>query len=315
MGQSIAYGLAAGLSTALLFGAVVTGLPLAMLLYLFTPLPAFLAAALGGWRVALIAAAAAALLLVVAAHPAIAVAYAAVFGLPGLLIVGALQRGPGAAGGAGDLLLGLAVLLAGAFGAANVLLIGPDEASYRETLKTIFEFYQSQLGTLTGQPLPADQAALVLDLMARMLPGLAAISWLAIMLGNLWLAGRLVAGRQAGVRRWPSGPLVLPGWLPLTFMASLALTYFGEGQPALLASAFAAAHGAAYVLEGLALIHRRTLGLRLRPLILVTIYMALLLAGYYVAFALITFALAAPVLGLDRRPPAGAPPVSNNTPT
>jgi hypothetical protein len=50
-------------------------------------------------------------------------------------------------------------------------------------------------------------------------------------------------------------------------------------------------------------------------MILVGIYAALFIAGYYVAFALITLALAAPILGWDRRPPASAPPLSNNTPT
>jgi hypothetical protein len=312
MGQTIVYGLAAGAATALLFSALVTGMPIALLLYLFTPLPAFLAGALAGRRVALIAAAAAAVLLVLAAHPMIAMAYAAVFGVPSLLLLGAAGRGQAAAG---DPVVGLAVALAGGFGALNLLLIGPDAATYRATLNQVFEVFRGQLGTLTGRTLSPEEVAPMLDLAARTLPATAAISWLSIMLGNLWLAGRLAASRGAGVPPWQGRLLALPGWMPATFMASLALTYFGAGQFALLASAFAAAHGAAYLLQGLALIHRCTLGYRLRPVILIVTYAALAIAGYYVAFAIITFALAAPILGFDRRPPAGAPPFSGNTPT
>lgn len=313
MGQTITFGIAAGVVTAILFGAVITGLPLAMLLYLFTPLPALAAGLWRGPSAVIFAAAAAAMLLALAAHPVLALTYAAIFGLPCALIIGLLAR-PAASHAMGESrMLGLAVLMAGAFGAANVLVIGPDEASYRETLRQVFEHFQSQLGGLTGKPMPAEESALVLELMTKVLPAVGAISWLATMLGNLWIAGRTAAGRVGSLGAWPKTSFELPSWMPLTFMASLALTYFTQGQTALLASAFAAAHGAGYVLQGLALIHRMTRGRPLRPLLLILTYVALLIAGYYVAFLIITFALAAPVLGFDRRPPGSAPPVTQNT--
>ncbi len=315
MGQTVTSGIAAGVVTAILFGAVITGLPLAMLLYLFTPLPALAAGLWRGPAASLFAAAAAALLLALAAHPVLALTYAAIFGLPCVLLIGLLARSNVSPAVRESRMLGLALLMAGAFGAANVLILGPDDASYRETLKQVFEHFQSQLGGLTGKPMPADESALVLELMTKILPVVGAISWLAIMLGNLWIAGRTAAGRAGSLGAWPKTSLELPQWMPLTFMASLVLTYFTQGQTALLASAFAAAHGAGYILFGLALIHRMTQGRPLRPLLLVLTYVALLVAGYYVAFLIITFALAAPVLGFDRRPPGSAPPRTFNTPT
>ncbi len=315
MGQTITFGIAAGVVTAIFFGAVITGLPLAMLLYLFTPLPALAAGLWRGPAAALFAAAAAAMLLALAAHPVLALTYAAIFGLPCVLAIALLARSGASSAMGESRMLGLTVLMAGAFGAANVLVIGPDEASYRDTLKQVFDHFQSQLGGLTGKPMPAEESALVLELMTKILPAAGAVSWLVIMLGNLWIAGRTAAGRVGSIGAWPKTPLELPSWMPATFMASLALTYFTQGQTALLASAFAAAHGAGYVLQGLALIHGLTRGRPLRPLLLILTYVALAVAGYYVAFLIITFALAAPVLGFDRRPPASAPPLSNNTPT
>lgn len=316
MSQTIPFGIAAGVVTALLFGAIITGSPLAMLLYLFTPLPVLAAGFMRGPSAALIAALAAALVLgVAAAHPVLALTYAAIFGLPSIVSLALLLRAPRGPASAESGMLGATVLMAGAFGAANVLLLGPDEAKYQETLRAVFDYYQKQLGGLTGEPLPVDQAALVLDFMTRVLPVVAAVSWLAIMLGNLWIAGRIASRRPGARRPWPEAPIELPSWMPITFMASLVLTYFTQGYTALLASAFAAAHGAGYLLQGLALIHRMTEGRPLRPLILILTYVAILLAGYYTAFLIITFALAAPVLGFDRRPPGSAPPLTNNTPT
>ncbi|MEZ5925068.1 MAG: DUF2232 domain-containing protein [Hyphomicrobiaceae bacterium] len=313
MGQTITYGLAAGALSALLFVALLTGLPLAFLLYLLTPLPAFMAGLIQGPVAAGVAAGAAAVALLFAGPPALAATHVVGFGLPAwALLATAASAGDAVRRQTGPGLVALAVLLAGTFGAANVLLLGADVETYRSTLATVFEFYREQLGGMTGQAWPADQTALVLDLTTRIMPGIAAVSWLALMLGNLWLAGRL-----AGSRRRDVGALValrafrLPSWMTLTFMASLLVAYFGPPYASLLASAFAAAHGAGYAIEGLALVHRLTFGHRLRALILIALYLALLLAGYYVVFVLITFALAAPLFGLDRR----LPTLSNNTPT
>lgn len=312
MGPTITFGIAAGVSTAVLFGAIATGFPIAMLLYLLTPFPAFAASLRLGPTAAAVAGGTAAILLALAAGPAIALAYAGVFGVPVWVIAVTALRGPPDGGARLGRVVGFAVILAGIFGAANVLLLGPDEATYRATIKTVFEFYQGQIGGLTGEPLPAGQAALVLDFLMRALPAMSAVSWLAILLANLWLALRLAASGPAGAPLRPElSTLELPPWMPVTFLASLGLSYGGAGVPALVASAFAGAHGCGYTLQGLALIHRLTLGRPARNVLLIATYAALLVAGYYVAFALITFALAAPVLGLGRRPPS----ISPNSPT
>jgi hypothetical protein len=313
MTQTITIGIAAGVLTALLFAALLTGSPVGMLLYLLTPLPAFVAGLSQGHIGAVAAIGAATLLLVAAVHPALGLSYAAIFGMPGWLILRqSLAAGPQRSGMSGHT-LALIVLMAGGFGAANVLLLGPDEATYRSELGRVFDFYREQLGAITGTPLPEAEAAVIRDVITRALPAIAAVSWLAIMGFSLWLAGRIARARKTLGGSWPGlAPVELPVWTLFTFMASLLIAYLGTGQAALLASAFAAAHGAGYLVQGLGLVHRLTAGRPFRAGLLIALYVALLVAGYYVAFLVITFALAAPLLGWGGRPPSPPPA---NTPT
>lgn len=305
MTQTATIGIAAGVLTAVLFAALLTFTPLGIAAYLITPLPAFVAGLAQGQVGALVAIASAAVLLLLAVHPALALSYAAVFGLPCLLLVRQTMTGAPQGASAAGRILAVAVVMAGGFGAANVLMLGPDEAAYRDSLGKAFDFYRQQLDTATGQPISAEDSAVLRDVVFHLLPGIAAISWLAITTFSLWLAGRLVRARKSLAQSLPDlAGLELPGWTLFTFMASLLAAYLGSGQLALVASAFAAAHGAGYLVQGLALIHRLTLGRPFRPGILIAVYVALVAAGYYVAFLIITFALAAPVLGWGSRPPA-----------
>lgn len=312
MTQTATFGLAAGVLTAVLFAALLTFTPLGMLAYLITPLPAFVAGLAQGQIGTLIAVASAAVLLILAVHPALALSYAAVFGLPGLLLVRQTLAGAPAGGSAAGRVLALIVLMAGGFGAANVIMLGPDEATYRDALGKVFEFYRQQLDTATGQPIGADEAIVLRDAVVHLLPAIAAVSWLAITGFSLWLAIRLVRARKKQGRPLPTmDGLELPAWTLFTFMASLLAAYMGSGYVALIASGFAAAHGAGYLVQGLALIHRLTLGRAFRTGILIAVYVALVAAGYYVAFLIITFALAAPVLGWGNHPPS--PPLDTQT--
>ena len=312
MTQTATIGIAAGVLTAVLFAALLTFTPLGMLAYLITPLPAFVAGLAQGQLGALIAIASAAILLLLAVHPALALSYAPVFGLPGLILVRQTLAGAPHGGSAAGRILALAVLMAGGFGAANVVMLGPDEATYRAALGKVFDFYRTQLDTATGQPIGADEAVVLRDVVEHLLPAIAAVSWLAITSFSLWLAVRLVRSRKSLSRPLPQiAGLELPVWTLFTFMASLVATYMGSSYVALIASGFAAAHGAGYLVQGLALIHRLTLGRAFRPGILIALYVALLAAGYYVAFLVISFALAAPVLGWGNRPPS--PPLDTQT--
>lgn len=305
MAQTIMIGTAAAVLTAMLFAALLTGTPVGLLVYLLTPLPAFVAGLTQGQIGAAAAIGGACLLLLAAVHPSLALSYAAIFGIPGWLILRQSLAARPAGHSTSGQILALIVLMAGLFGAANVLLLGPDEASYRETIGKVFDFYREQLGGVAGTPLPAEEIAVVRDFLFRALPAIAAVSWLSIMSFSLWLAARIALARNSLVRPWPGVASVeLPVWTLFTFMASLVMAYLGTGQVALVASAFVAAHGAGYLVQGLGLLHRLTAGRPFRAGMLIALYVALLAAGYYVAFLVITFALAAPVLGWGSRPPS-----------
>ncbi|WP_232628850.1 DUF2232 domain-containing protein [Methylobacterium sp. Leaf118] len=82
MGKDIAYGIGAGLVAALLFGVLLKASPLAILLYLFAPLPILIVGL--GWshRASLAAAVSGALALAVVISPYLGLAFAAYLALP-----------------------------------------------------------------------------------------------------------------------------------------------------------------------------------------------------------------------------------------
>ena len=115
-------------------------------------------------------------------------------------------------------------------------------------------------------------------LMARAAwPAVAGISFFVLM-GNLWLAGRIVQISDRLRRPWPDVPrdLRVPGPFALLLAAALGACFAG-GEIAALAAIVAAVLGCAFALQGLAVLHDLTRGSAARVPLLATSYLLLAL--------------------------------------
>jgi hypothetical protein len=110
--------------------------------------------------------------------------------------------------------------------------------------------------------------------LARALPAIAAGVIFMIYLLNLWLAGRVTQISQRLQVPWPNvaREFRVPRLLALVFVAAAALVYYVGGPIGVLASLVASILGVAFALQGLAVIHVVTLGLRLRNNLLILLY-------------------------------------------
>ncbi|MDR3408995.1 MAG: DUF2232 domain-containing protein [Methylovirgula sp.] len=110
--------------------------------------------------------------------------------------------------------------------------------------------------------------------MAKALPAVAAGVIFVIFLIDLWLAGRIAQISQRLQVPWPNvaREFRVPRLLVLVFFAAAGLIFVG-GPTGLLASLAASVLGAAFALQGLAVIHVVTQGLRLRNNLLFVIYL------------------------------------------
>lgn len=169
--------------------------------------------------------------------------------------------------------------------------------------------YEAALNTTAAQlqPLIADALAsrelpknvdvaalprLVLELM----PVVAASLIVFVLAGNLWLAGRVAELSNKLPHPWPDIPrdLRVPRFAAGLFVLCFALSFL-RGFPGMIAGVAAAALGAVFVLQGLAVLHDLSRGMRFRALLLFGLYLAvaLLLPWPLFVFALIGLAEAA----------------------
>jgi hypothetical protein len=109
----------------------------------------------------------------------------------------------------------------------------------------------------------------------KLIPPVATYTYLLLIVANLWLAGRIVQGSHLLLRPWPDIPrdLRLPRPFAIAFLASLALAVL-DGLAGTIAACAAAACGMGFVLQGLAVIHALTRGLKFRAGLLAAIYAA-----------------------------------------
>lgn len=287
-------GIAAGLASALLAAGVAAGSSLAVPLFYLSPLPvmiagiafaptaAFFAVMVGGAGLAAIFGGTfLATYLVSLGGPAFGLAYAALLARPDSAGRDGLVWFP----------VGGLVLMAAGFATLAVVIalfaMAGDYEAYRSAVIGAFE------ALLAGQVLPGaapqDPAALG-GLIARVLPGMAAVLAMVSQLVCLYLAGRaaLVSGRLR--RPWPTlSAFRLPPATSLVLAVAVALTMAGE-MIGLSASAAAATLVLAYALAGFAVVHAITLGHAARFLILAGLWLTTAVLGWpVIAMAVLGF--------------------------
>ncbi len=292
-------GLAAGVTAAFLFASVLSGSTAAMLLLLLAPLPILIVAL--GWShwAGLIAAATAAACLAVVGVDFLA-AFLLGVGLPAwwlgyLAMLARALPAPQAAAPqapewypAGRLLLwaaGISALVVG----MTLMSFGTDLSSLQAALRAMLD---SRLEEAVGEQLenPEDAARLI-DMMVRFVPGAVAATLTLATAFDLWLAGRIVQLSGRLHRPWPRLPdMRLPALAP-AFLGAAVAGSFLPGLIGVSASALAASLVIAHVLLGLAVIHAATVGLNGRGFILGSVYASVLIFGWPVRWPLLLIGL------------------------
>ena len=171
----------------------------------------------------------------------------------------------------------------------TLVSFGTDLSSLQAALRAMLD---SRLEDAVGEQLenPEDAARLI-DMMVRFVPGAVAATLTLATVFDLWLAGRIVQLSGRLHRPWPRLPdMRLPPLAPAFLGAAVAGSLL-PGMVGVSASALAASLVIAHVLLGLAVIHAATVGLHGRGFILGSVYASVLIFGWPVRWPLLLIGL------------------------
>jgi Predicted membrane protein (DUF2232) len=269
----LAIGIGAGLVSALLFGVVITGSPLAMGLSLVAPLPIFISSL--GWhhRSGLVAVLAGGVAMALALNSTAGIAFSLGWALPAwwlayLALLGRPRDGQVEWYPLGRLLLWIAGT------AALITLIGAvalgdgSHDLYQENLRRAFDTFV-QVSTPTDR-VPAPESVAFVFLAA--LPFFFAFNFVLILVLNLWLSAKVVQVSGRLPRPWPFIPAISLPKLALLLTGAAVLAGFVPGFPGVAGLALGGALLSAFALQGFAVIHDLTRGRPARTILLTGIY-------------------------------------------
>lgn len=307
-------GIGAGLVSALLFSVVITGSPLAALLYSAAPLPVFIAAL--GWnhRAGLFAAGAGALAVAVALSVAAGIGFAVIVALPAWWIAWLvlLARTDGAGDPEWYPLGNLLVWIAGTAALATIgsaLVMTTDYDAYRGVIARIIENLLGEMNRsrLINLPPEVNLPELANSLAPAVPVGIGA-SFVTTITANLWIAGKVVKVSGRLPRPWPYIPAAT---IPRSALPLLVLALVASALGGFIGVAGAALVGAlltVFMFTGLAMVHDLSRGRPWRGPMLVSIYVALIVMQAVLTPLLALAGLADTLFGLRRRaPPSDLP--------
>ena len=331
MNTRIQIAVAAGLAATVMYASGASGpLPVMVLLNILTPLPLMLAGLGWGAQAGLIAAVAGSLSLALIIAPKLAIVFALTYAMPAALLtfLALLHRAQQPAGngpiaqGTADWfpvgrILAIAAALACLFSLAAVRLLGADAPSRRAAIRTFLDkgFFE-QFQTVTGRTLGAAEAEEFVTVFDYAIPASTAISWLLLMLFNLWLAGRITLASGRLIRPWPDlGALRLPALFPFIFAGLVGLLFLADPIPVLVSGPLGA-FLLVYLLVGLAVLHTITRRFPLRGMVLGAAYAGMVVLPQVFPVLAVLIGLGEPMLRLRERlrPPSSLPPVPPVTP-
>ena len=304
--------MAAGFASALMFGSIISGALISLLLFYLAPLPLMvvalgwgpLSATIGGIAAATILGASFGLpycvgFVVAIALPAWWLGHLALLGRPA-----AADNPPADADAAlewypvGRILLWIAIF-ATITTAAMLLTMGPDGPTIQNTMRSAWPHLLGSAGvTLTDR---------ALDVLVAIAPAAAIIVIMMALTLNLWLAAKITATSGQLRRPWPD--LKVTALPPLSLVAlCVAIGFcFSGGLTAMMALIAAVALMIAYTLTGLAVLHTLTLALKSRALWLGCAYFIVVVFAWAV-LAIAMLGIVDAVFGLRQRFLRGRPP-------
>lgn len=285
MAKAIVLSILAGVASALLSGILSAGSVLGAVLFFLAPLPLIIAGI--GWHPLLAALGGATACALVSAFfgPRIAMTFGAMVALPAwLLSEGVLRHfAGGAVRGVADAgrRLGAGMLLPLAFYAALVTLAGAlaisfDHQHFAALLVRVVD--QAFRTLLSGQALPPEtDLTRFAAIYAGMVPPIFATILSFALTISLWLAVKITA--KSGQLPFEPPPVFL-AWLPrealFVFVGCLAMTYV-PGWLGFIGVVGTAALTFAFALTGLAVVHRNTMGLSYRAMLLGGVWASILI--------------------------------------
>ncbi len=330
MTKPLLIAIGAGLAAALLYLSVATGSVLSVLLFYLAPLPLFVAGL--GWGlpvgiIAMLVATGVALVL----GPLPSFTFLLTIGAPTLWLIRlALQARPDENGDPAWYPAERLVLWTAALAAALVLaalpMIGYGTAEFRTDVETLVAqvFAVPELAAPeTASPPVGDSAggaagAELADTVVRLLPVMAALTWMMITLLNLWLAARIARASGVLMRPWPRlRDIDFPPMAAFVFGVTIVAS-FGPGWVGTIGQVAFATLAFAFLLLGLAVLHSLVAGHAMRRIILVGVYFVLIVTPFSIValFMLVGLGVAEALTDVRARrgPPSSTPPPSSPRP-
>jgi hypothetical protein len=208
---------------------------------------------------------------------------------------------------AGHLIAGTA-LVAGGLAAMNIAFVAWDIEALRKLMREfISQMIQRPIAGVEPIKMTPEEIAAFANVMISKLPVAMALMWFITLIVNLWVAGRVSLSSGRLPRPWPAlSEFQLPAALALALALSLGASMI-DGLAGMLGDAVSTACLAAYVLQGLAILHYVTRGRPWRGFALGAVYAVLTLTGAWGAYAVALIGLAEPIspLNRSRRPQPG----------
>jgi hypothetical protein len=309
MASYIAIGIGAGLASSMLFVAAANLSLLSFALFLFAPLPLFIAGL--GWRS--IAAGIGAL----AGSLVIAGLFGFTQGLMFFVSIGlapvilchlAWLSRPADQGGdvewypMGRLVI-WAAAIAGALVTVSVLRAGPGAEAYYQNMKAGLDQMMALQPDLAEalRKAGAEQLDALIAFFIRVTPMVMAALWTLILTGNIWLGTKVMIISGRSPRPWPAfSTLEFPRPASIALGACLVGALL-PGTVGLIAEGFAAALVCAFAVLGLAVIHYVTRNFSGRMLVLATAYMAIIMFNWLAALIFAALGVAETGFGLRAR--------------
>ncbi len=322
----LSVGIGAGVLAGLLHAAILQPSPMTTLLFYASPLPIFFAGLGWGVKAAALGAFAGTLLMLLVAGMAPALTFLASAGAgPTILVWLALKsrpaEGPPVEGEAeaqgyqwypeGRLVL-WAAAMAGALTAAAILIAAPDLETFRAETEELVSRMVAAMSEGMGQA-EIERLRDMVRMMVAILPLVAASVWLLSTLINLKLAATILSSLKLGLRPWARfGALAFPRKAAFALPMALAASFL-PGMAGFIGSLFAAAVFTAFALLGLAVLHGLTEGMRMRGVLLASLYLALFLLNWLLVVPFAALGLLDMALNMRARP--STPPTPPNLPS
>ena len=305
MASYIAIGIGAGIASSVLFVAAASF----FLLVLIAPLPLFIAGLGWGSISAGIAALSGGAVITVLYGPAQGVIFCTGIGLAPVILCHLAWRSRPAAEGQGvewypmGRLVLWSAAIAGALVTASVLRGGPGAEAYYQNMKAAFDQMlkvQPELAEALNQA-AAGQLDALMAFFIRVTPIVMAALWTLILVGNMWVGGKVVTVSGNSPRPWAPFPNIdFPRLASIALGVSLVVALL-PGTIGLIAEAFAAALVCAFTILGLAVIHYVTRDFSGRILVLATAYLAIIMFNWLAALAFAAVGVAETGFGLRAR--------------